>query len=229
MFHVEHREKWIELLVDAAKGFGLTLRDGTISDIAIYLREIRTWNARISLTGLSDDREIIVKHFIDSLSASSLVMPASGQHLIDIGSGGGFPGLVLKLVCPELEVLLLEPTHKKAAFLHSLIGQLQLKGVQVESRRVEQIVSDSHFVSRFDWITIRAVEISDVLRFTPTLLTTDGRIILYRARKMDPGSHAAVVHAGLKSEKEIPYSLPLNSGERILTVLNRAELAPSLG
>ena len=215
--------KWIDLLVDAAQGFGITLHDCTISEIAIYLGEIRTWNEKINVTGLSDEREIIVKNFIDSLSASSLLMPASGQHLIDIGSGGGFPGLVLKLVCPELKVLLLEPSHKKTAFLHSLIGRLKLKGVRVESRRVEQIVSDSQFVSKFDWMTIRAIEISSVLRFSPTLLTTDGRIILYRARKMDSGSQAAVAHAGFKIEKEVLYSLPLNCGERILTVLNRAE------
>ena len=111
MFHVEHRVKWIDLLVDAAQGFGITLHDCTISEIAIYLGEIRTWNEKINVTGLSDEREIIVKNFIDSLSASSLLMPASGQHLIDIGSGGGFPGLVLKLVCPELKVLLLEPSQ----------------------------------------------------------------------------------------------------------------------
>ena len=94
-----------------------------------YLTELKRWNARVNLTGLKTDRDIVVKHFLDSLA----VLPFLGEaaSLADLGSGAGFPGLALKLVRPELDLTLVEAREKKAAFLEYLVSCLKLPDVDV--------------------------------------------------------------------------------------------------
>lgn len=95
----------------------------------IYLEELKLWNARINLTGLKDDRDIIIKHFLDSLAVLPFLEDAAS--LIDLGSGAGFPGMVLKLARPRLTLTLVEARQKKAGFLEYLATRLQLTGVAV--------------------------------------------------------------------------------------------------
>src|SRR5947199_6301275 len=93
-----------------------------------YRQELLDWNTRMNLTAITDPEEILIKHFLDSLSLLK-VYDRPGGRLLDIGAGAGFPGLPLKIACPNWEVVLLEATGKKVAFLRHMIEALRLEGV----------------------------------------------------------------------------------------------------
>src|SRR5207253_1977060 len=125
-------------LMEGGLQLGLPLSPHTVARLVVYLQELQRWNAKVNLTGPASERDIVSKHFLDSLAAATiikpdaaLVRPGPGLRLLDVGTGAGFPGLVLKLQDPDLAVTLLEPSPKKAAFLHHMIGTLGLTGMTV--------------------------------------------------------------------------------------------------
>jgi 16S rRNA (guanine527-N7)-methyltransferase len=119
----------LALLREGLAALGLDLALTILDDLQVYLEELKLWNARINLTGLKTDRDIVIKHFLDSLA----VLPFLGRaaSLVDLGSGAGFPGLVLKLARPPMALSLVEARQKKAAFLEYLVARLRLTGVAV--------------------------------------------------------------------------------------------------
>jgi 16S rRNA (guanine527-N7)-methyltransferase len=102
------------LLLDGAAALGVSLSPEALAHFRIYLQELQTWNARVNLTGLKSDRDIIIKGFLDSLAVLPFLLDA--PSLADLGSGAGFPGLVLKLARPDLILTMVESRGKKAAF-----------------------------------------------------------------------------------------------------------------
>ena len=117
----------MDLFQEGAAALGLELSRGNDGQFGFYLTELKFWNARVNLTGLKTDRDIVVKHFLDSLAV--LPFLAATRSLADLGSGAGFPGLALKLVRPELTLTLVEAREKKAAFLEYLVSCLKLPDV----------------------------------------------------------------------------------------------------
>ncbi|TAJ07613.1 MAG: 16S rRNA (guanine(527)-N(7))-methyltransferase RsmG, partial [Nitrospirae bacterium] len=130
MFHVEHRTgpdgKFLKALVDGATWLGVPLSRALADQCSVYFRELQAWNDKTNLTAITDEREIAVKHFLDSLVCSKALDHPEQARVMDVGSGAGFPGLPLKLMHPELDMTLLEPSQKKTAFLRHVIGTLEL-------------------------------------------------------------------------------------------------------
>ena len=119
----------IDLFKEGAAALGLNFSPSVLDQFRSYLDELKQWNARINLTGLKTDREIIVKLFLDSLALLPFLSEAAS--LADIGSGAGFPGLVLKIAKPSLALTLVESRSKKAAFMDYLMSLLKLSDVEV--------------------------------------------------------------------------------------------------
>lgn len=140
-----------------AIAFGLTLNAGQVEQFAAYEALLLEWNERIALTAISDPREIRIRHFLDSLSCSTVTGPLNGLSLIDIGSGAGFPGLPLKIVSPDLRLILVDSVAKKTRFLELVSRELGLRNVTVVNERAENLGQDSSFREQFDWATARAV------------------------------------------------------------------------
>ncbi len=124
--------------------------------LAVYFRELKHWSRRINLVAKkATEAEILEKHFLDSLTLSSMLQ-GEGVHLLDIGTGAGFPGLVCKAALPEIELTLVEPRQKRVAFLSHICRSLQLEDVTILDCRIEdeeRVPGDSHF----SHITSRAV------------------------------------------------------------------------
>ncbi|TKB70453.1 MAG: 16S rRNA (guanine(527)-N(7))-methyltransferase RsmG [Nitrospira sp.] len=222
MFHVEHFEGWIELLNQGAAEFGLALREFTLSEFAVYLKELQFWNKKTNLTGAQDDKEIVVKHFIDSMAACRALIPVQNPRLLDIGSGAGFPGLVLKLAIPSLHVTLLEPSQKRVAFLRHLIGKLHLKNIDVVAERMDTFAIQEYAQERFGWATVRALNVSSLLGPIRSVLSENGKLILYRTRPIDRRSLSEIVINKLEVYQQLEYSLPGNFGSRVLTVIQKS-------
>ena len=126
-----------ETLSEGLKSLALPADEGTLDLFDRYLSELKKWNKAYSITSIREDRQVVISHFLDS--ALYLQGLDDVQSLADIGSGGGFPGVVLKILRPELGMHLVEPNRKKATFLRMLVGRLSLKGVTVHECRMEDM------------------------------------------------------------------------------------------
>ncbi len=168
-------EEPLFLLQEGAATLGISLSPKVLSQFGVYLQELQTWNARVNLTGLTSPRDIIIKHFIDSLAVLPFLEDASS--LADLGSGAGFPGLVLKLARPDLTLTLVESRGKKAAFLEYLVALWQLPGVEViQAYLTPQLARE--WGPRFDMVTSRAAfPLKRFLELASPLLLPGGRAL----------------------------------------------------
>ncbi|HEY5649231.1 MAG TPA: 16S rRNA (guanine(527)-N(7))-methyltransferase RsmG [Nitrospiria bacterium] len=219
-------------MTDGALTLGVRLSEAQTKALHTYLVHLKRWNLKVNLTGLKGDEEIIEKHFLDSLGGVVLLPPweeGYGAEVLDIGSGAGFPGLVFKIVRPDLSLSLLEPTGKKAAFLHHIIGQLKLKDIRVISRRLEALGPET---GPFDLCVSRALASPRKLldRCRP-LIKEDGRVILYEGRPRGlPSSPADTTFPNTNNSRAISkwsreafvYRLPFSGIFREIGVYNRS-------
>jgi 16S rRNA (guanine527-N7)-methyltransferase len=127
-----------EAIARAAKEFHLTLDDCQVQQIQQYTKLLGVWNDKVSLTAIRDPLEILYRHFCESMFGSTL-LPVENCRLADVGSGGGFPGLPLKIIRPDLQIFLVESNIKKATFLAEVIRELGLRDTRVLVSRFEEL------------------------------------------------------------------------------------------
>ena len=170
-----------EILYEGASRLGVELSGEAAGLFMRYLEELKTWNRKMNLTGLKNDRDIIINHFLDSISAARFV--PEGARLLDIGSGAGFPGIPLKIVSPALTVTLLDSSHKKVMFMREIARELRLEGISAVWGRAEDEGNGMERRS-FDCVISRAVgQVHDILKLSAPYLAPGGRIILMRGRR----------------------------------------------
>jgi 16S rRNA (guanine527-N7)-methyltransferase len=170
------------------EGFGLELSETQVVQFITYLYELKRWNQVHQLTAITHNRDIIIKHFVDSLSPFRVWSSWEGLNLLDVGSGAGLPGLALKLACPGVSLFLLEASEKRVAFLHHLVGLLQLKGVHILHRRLESLDSEGGYRHYFDRIVSRGFGRIALLREKGKVLLRDqGVLVLYGAERAGRG------------------------------------------
>jgi len=146
--------KLLELLQQGSLELGVSLSDAQLGAFLKYLRELQAWNKKINLTSITDEKNIIIKHFLDSLTSVRFL--AGVDTLLDIGSGGGFPGLPLKIAMPSLKITLMDSVEKKVHFIRHMIRALDLKGADAISGRIESPELIYRLSGAFDCVTSRA-------------------------------------------------------------------------
>jgi 16S rRNA (guanine527-N7)-methyltransferase len=142
-----------ETIQRALGEFRLTANDKQVLQIQQYMRLLLTWNEKINLTAIRDPLEILYRHFCECMYAGNSV-PVENGRLADVGSGGGFPGLPLKIIRPDLQVFLVESSIKKATFLAEVVRDLELTDTRVLVSRYEELTEE---VTPLDWVCSRAV------------------------------------------------------------------------
>jgi len=149
-------KEWAQVIVEGAKAFDLE-RGARHTDLfAAHAEALLWWNRKSNITAITDPLEVAVKHFLDSLAAAALISPGTAA-LLDIGSGGGFPGIVLKIVRPRLAVTLIDAARKKVSFLRHVIRILELQDIEALHVRAENLAADQRHCRRFDVIVSRAL------------------------------------------------------------------------
>ncbi len=168
-----------------SNGFPLTPMQ--VEQLTMYRSELERWNSHINLTALRDDAEIIHKHFLDSVSVLEHFAIKDGQTVIDIGTGAGFPGVVLKIYIPNIRLTLVEASQKKGAFLKYLIFQLGLdSSIQILVERAEICAESDTFVNVYDWVLTRYVaSLVDSAEYCLPLLNATGRWVAYKSSEKD--------------------------------------------
>ncbi len=149
----------MEKLKAGAEKLGLQLSPGQLEQFHIYYRELLSWNKRVNLTAITGYEEVQIKHFLDALTVSLVFSPVNSvaRRLIDIGAGAGIPGLPLKIAFPEIKLVLLEATAKKAVFLRHIKDKLGLDDVEIVVGRAEEVGHQSQYRHNFDLVLSRAV------------------------------------------------------------------------
>jgi len=218
MFHVEHEEntdKFLKFFVEGAKKLGFSFQENILEKFHLYYKELCVWNRSVNLTGLQTEQEQAVLLFADSLAGSLLFAENTSLSLIDIGTGGGFPGIPLKLAFPSLRVTLMEPRANKTAFLHTVIGKLELTGISVLQKRLEACRSFRNEEDKWDIAISKAVSLEVILPHVKDILKKDGKLVVFRSSNIDNRDNLR----GLTIDREITYELPYEFGTRVLSVL----------
>lgn len=215
-----YNSRELELFVFGVRQLGLELNEQELEQFLRYREELLEWNTRINLTAITDPTEVLLKHFLDSLSLL-LVYDRPAVRLLDIGAGAGFPGLPLKLVRPQWQVLLLEATGKKVAFLRHVIETLQLRDVIALHGRAEELGRDAEYRASFDVVTARAVaSLPTLLEYAAPFCRVGGQIILPRkgdlVEELAQGKRAAVQVGAVLRDNVAVTLAGLQDGRRLL-------------
>lgn len=212
----------LALLAEGAAALGLELAPAVLGHFQVYLEELKLWNAKINLTALKNDRDIVIKHFLDSLAVLPWLDPA--PSLVDLGSGAGFPGLVLKLVRPAMVLTLVEARQKKAAFLEYLASRLHLVGVEVVQAHLTPTRARQWQPKVGAVVSRAAFSLPRFLKLAAPLLATGGLALALKGVHLSGGELEAAATAAqllnLGSLEQHEYHLPV-SGEPRLLVLAR--------
>jgi len=213
----------LTLLQEGAAALGLDLAPSVLEQFRLYLEEVWRWNARINLTGAKSLEELVLKHFLDSLAVLPWLPP--GPSLADLGAGAGFPGLVLKLARPEMELTLVESRGKKAVFLGYLASLLKLEGVAVAEEHLTPALART-WEHRFHLVISRATfSLPRFLEVAAPLLLPGGMLLALKGPGLKSGeikeaeTRLAPLGLGPLTLKE--YRLPLTGQGRLLVMAGR--------
>ena len=194
---------------------GTALSSGQIAAVSAYLDLLQRWNARINLTAVRDPEQILTRHFGESFFAARHLFPADREitkaapSLADVGSGAGFPGLPIKILCPAISVTLIESSHKKSTFLREVVRALLLDDASVLNTRAEDLPS-----ATYDVATLRAVERFEIVLPTAAgLVAPGGRLALLIGSSQLDLAHSTL--AGWVWSEPVPIP---HSDSRILAV-----------
>lgn len=152
-----------EVLKDGALSYNINLSEEQINQFMIYKELLQEWNEKINLTAITDDIEIVKKHFIDSISIVKSGVLKDGMSLIDVGTGAGFPGIPIKIIIPGIRVVLLDSLNKRITYLNEVINKLRLKDIETIHGRAEELGKNPKYREKFDISTARAVANLSVL------------------------------------------------------------------
>lgn len=228
-----------KLLVDGANELGIALTETQVEQFMTYKALLLEWNEKMNLTAITDDFEVITKHFLDCLTVVNALEMKNVKNMIDIGTGAGFPGMVIKIAFPHIQVSLVDALKKRLTFLETVINELGLTKIEVVHSRAEDLGKKADYREGFDICASRAVANLAVLgEYTLPFVKKGGYLIALKGQKLDEelevgekaiailgGELEAVVDATvphtdlnhkiakIKKIKETPKKYPRKSGE----------------
>jgi 16S rRNA (guanine527-N7)-methyltransferase len=206
------------LLIQGARDLSLNLSEAQITKLIDYLALMSKWNSVYNLTAVRDPVQMVTQHLLDSLAAVSAFTNA--KYVLDVGAGGGLPGIVLAIWAaeaqPEMRISMIDTVHKKTAFLTQVKAELSLSNVSVHTARVEQWQAPQ----KFDVITSRAfAELSDFITWSEHLLADGGEFIALKG--VAPDTEVARLPAGWQVREVRALHVPTLQAERHLVFIAR--------
>lgn len=210
-----------------AKKEGIKITDKVIADLETYLKELLEWNEKFNLTGITDPTDIWHKHFLDSLTVFKSI-PEKTIKVIDIGTGAGFPGLVIQILNPRLHVTLMDATGKKVQFLKHMIQKLELKNAVAIQNRAEVLGHNPNYRESFDVALSRAVALlPTLLEWVMPFVKVGGIFISQKKEGSEEleSSKEALVTLGCEVKTKIKIDSTILP-ERQLLIIEKVEHTP---
>lgn len=219
-----------KLARDALQLFGISLSARQIAQLSVYERELLEWNQKFNLTAIRDVEGIRAKHFLDSMSCALAWREQTPRRLVDVGTGAGFPGIVLKILYPSLKLTLVESVGKKANFCSHIVQTLGMEGVEVLAARAEEVGCSPKHREKYDWAVARAVASLPVLaEYLLPLVRVGGGML---AQKGESGplevqtAENALKLLGGRMRQLISVELPGVAEERYLVIVEKPAATP---
>ena len=201
-----------EKLKDRALKEEISLSPKQLDQFELFYNMLIETNKSMNLTAITDEDEVIEKHFIDSLSCRRVMDMTKVKTCIDVGTGAGFPGIPLKIVYPEIQFVLVDSLNKRVKFLQEVISVLDLQGIEAIHGRAEDYALNSNYRETYDLVVSRAVaNISTLSEYCLPYVKVDGSFISYKSEKLseelEHGKRAIHLLGG-KIEKQVDFNLP---------------------
>ncbi len=198
------------------------LTDEKKDKLELFLFLLTEYNKKCNLTSICDEKEIKIKHFYDSIYPEKFI--SKGAKVNEIGSGGGFPSIPLKIVRDDLEFVLVESTGKKCDFLNFVVDKLGLTGVKVVNSRAEELAKNALYREKFDYSVARAVaRLNTLCEYCLPFVKVNGKFIAYKSdseEEIKESLNAVKVLGGALDSLE-KYELPEDEGKRTAVIIKK--------
>ena len=222
------------ILVNGAQKMGINLREEQIKKFSRYLELLVQWNQKINLTSLKTPQEIIVKHFLDSISCIKVInkyINIEGISIIDVGTGAGFPGMPIKIVYPSISLSLLEARKKKTIFLEKIIKEINFQKVEILNGRAEAFGKCPDYRQKYDIVLSRAVALlSTLCEYCLPLVKVGGLFVAQKGRSYREEIDKALKAVQLLGGELIGVEnvrIPFINQERHLLIIKKIKDTPS--
>ena len=220
------KEMFFEKMQEKSKGLGISFSVEQTEQFFEYMKLLIEWNEKMNLTAIIDPEEIILKHFIDSLTIANIV--EKGQKIIDVGTGAGFPGIPLSIVNNE-NITLLDSLNKRIIFLEEVINKLELKNIKAVHARVEEFAKNKKEREMYNIATSRAVApLNVLLEYLLPLVKVGGRCICMKGsniEEIDEAKNALKILGG-EIEKIEKITLPESDIIRNIIIVKKIKETP---
>lgn len=217
------------LLQNYIKDYKITLTENQYEQFQKYFELLAEWNEKMNLTAITDESGVALKHFADSLSLLNFVDIPQNSSLADVGTGAGFPGVVLKIARPDIKLTLIDSLNKRLVFLGEVCAQLGIEAELIHSR-AEDGARDEKLRENFDFAVSRAVARMNVLsEYCLPYVKVGGAFCAMKGAQANEEfkeSLNAINTLGGKLEKKYFFELPENGGERAIAVVRKVKNTP---
>lgn len=217
------------LLQNYIKDYKITLTENQYEQFQKYFELLAEWNEKMNLTAITDESGVALKHFADSLSLLNFVDISQNSSLADVGTGAGFPGVVLKIARPDIKLTLIDSLNKRLVFLNEVCSQLGIDAELIHSR-AEDGARDEKLRESFDFAVSRAVARMNVLsEYCLPYVKVGGAFCAMKGAQANEEfkeSLNAINTLGGKLEKKYFFELPENGGERAIAVVRKVKNTP---
>lgn len=218
-----------DLMCQYGKKIDIEFNDKQLNQFYDYMNLLLEWNQKINLTAIVEPEDVILKHFIDSLTINKYI--ESNVKLVDVGTGAGFPGIPLKIYRPDLEIILVDSLNKRINFLNEVISCLELKNIYTIHSRIEDFGKNTEYREKFDYVTARAVaNISVLSEYLIPLAKLDANCIYMKGneieKELNSGKNAINILGG-KIQKVDEFKLPDTDIVRNIIVIKKIKNTPN--
>lgn len=222
-------EEFTKIFNNYLEKLNLTLTEEQIEKFYNYMNLLIEWNKKINLTAIVELKDIILKHFIDSLTIVKYIK--EGETIIDVGTGAGFPGIPLKIAREDLKITLADSLNKRINFLNEVINKLDLKNIETIHTRAEELGKNKKYREKFDIATSRAVaNMSTLSEYLIPFIKVKGRCICMKSSDIDTeleNAKKAINILGCEIESKDKFNLPNSDLGRSVIILRKVKNTPS--
>lgn len=211
------------------KQIDIEFNDKQLSQFYEYMNLLLEWNEKINLTAITEPEEVILKHFIDSLTINKYI--EKNKSIADVGTGAGFPGIPLKIYRPDLNVTLVDSLNKRINFLNEVIVKLDLKDINTVHSRIEDFGKDKKYRESFDYVTARAVaNLTTLSEYLIPISKVTGKCICMKGNDVKEeikDSEKAINVLGGKITKVDEFKLPNSDISRNVIIIDKVRNTPN--